>query len=110
MAPFYVSFDLDLWRYVSNNRGCNSQHKGYKLSCIEDLALLKLPEHWWNYLNEHSQGQAVKPPLKIKPILSSTPATQVFKDDKLIVRQRMPLEKLCVDILRRPCDTTNLFQ
>ena len=110
MAPFYVSFDLDLWRYVNNNRGCNSQHKGYKLYSIEDLALLKLPEHWWNYLNDHGQGQAVKPPLKIKPVLSWTPATQVFKDGKLIVRKRMPIEKLCVNILRRPCDTTNLFQ
>ncbi|KAJ7375134.1 La ribonucleoprotein [Desmophyllum pertusum] len=111
LAPAYIPMELDLWRYVSKNKGVDSDHKGFKLYKREELSLLNsLPNHWWYFLNDHGQGQAAKSPLKIKAVLSWTPAHQIYKDGKLIAAPRMPLEKLCVDILRRPCDADNLFE
>ena len=111
LSPVYVKMDLDLWRYVSFNRGAESQHAGYQLYQIEDFSRFeKLPQNWWYFLNRDGEGQAVKSPLKIKPVLSWTPAIQVFTGSKLLPSPRMPLEKICVDILRRPCGVENLFQ
>lgn len=113
LSPVYVKVDLDLWRYVSFNRGAESQHTGYRMYQKEDFSRFeKLPQNWWYFLNRDGEGQAVQPPLKIKPVLSWTPAVQVFTEGKLLPSPRIPLEKLpvCVDILRRPCGVENLFQ
>lgn len=111
LAPIYINFELDLWRYVTYNRGITSNHKGYKMYRKDELALMEsLPNNWWFFLNKHGQGQAVKNPLKIKPVLSWTPATLIYQDGKLIQGPQMPLEKLCIEILKRPCDVHNLFE
>ena len=101
LALIYINFELDLWRYVTYNRGVVSIHKGYKMYRRDELALMEsLPKNWWFFLNKHGPGQAVKNPLKIKP----------YQDGKLIEGPRMPLEKLYIDILKRPCDVHNLFE
>lgn len=111
LSPVYIKMDLDLWRYFSFNRGAESQHTGYQLYQIEDFSWFeKLLQNWWYFLNRDGEGQAVKPPLKIKPVLSWTPAIQVFREGTLMPSPRMSLEKMCVDILRRPCGVDNLFQ
>lgn len=77
---------------------------------VPDLTRLhKLPNNWWYFLNDHGEGQAVKQPLKIKPLLTWTPKKNMLTEGKLVPAPRMPLEKLCVDILRRACDVHNLF-
>lgn len=111
LSPVYIKMDLDLWRYFSFNRGAESQHTGYQLYQIEEFSWFeKVPQNWWYFLNRDGEGQAVKPPLKIKPVLSWTPAIQVFREGTLMPSPRMSLEKMCVDILRRPCGVDNLFQ
>jgi len=97
--------------YVSKNKRVDSDHEGLKLYKREELSLLNsLPDYCWYFLNDHGQGQAVESHLKIKPVLSWTPAHQINKDGKLIPAPRMPGGKLGVDILRRPCDVNNLFE
>lgn len=111
LSPVYVKMDLDLLRYVSVNGGTESRHAGYRLYQIEDFSRLnELPQNWWYFLNRDGEGQAVKPPLKIRRFPSWTPAIQVFREGKLLPSPRMPLEKICVDILRRPCSVENLFK
>ena len=74
--------ELDIWRYITNGRGLDSNHKGYKLFSIEDMSRLPLPEHWWYYLNDaHGEGHTVKPPLKIKAVLSWTAKHKICKND-----------------------------
>lgn len=93
------------------NRGVVSNHKGYKMYRRDELALMEsLPNNWWFFLNKHRQGQAVKNPLMIKPVSSWMPATLIYQDGKLIEGPRMPLEKFCNEILKRPCDVHNLFE
>jgi len=111
IASIYIPMELDVWRYVCHQKGVESKHKGYKLYTIADLCLLDaLPDYWWYYLNDHGQGQAVKSPLKIKPVISWSSRHNMYKDGKLVPAPRMPIEKLCVHILRRACGSNNLFQ
>lgn len=100
--------DLDIWRYCSRGRGEECDHKGFRLYSIHDLTRLALPEHWWYQLNEHGEGHAIQPPIKIKPILSWSPKKQIMEDNKLCKAPRLPIEKLCVDLLKRPCNMYNL--
>ncbi|CAB4044741.1 Hypothetical predicted protein [Paramuricea clavata] len=109
VAPTYIPMDLDLWRYIINGKGRESNHKGFSLYSVKDLARLRLPEHWWYTLDKygHGEGRGIQQ-LKIKPVLSWTPKHQIFKDGKLTDAPQMPIEKLCIDILRRCCNTHNL--
>ena len=53
LSPVYVKMDLDLWRYVSFNRGAESQHAGYGLYQIEDFSRFdKLPQNWWYFFEQ----------------------------------------------------------
>ncbi len=106
--PIYIIMDLDIWRYVSHGKGKASQHKGFKLFALDDLSRLPLPDQWWYWLNVHSEGQAILPPLKIKPVLSWTAKKHVFKDNKLSQAPQVPIEKLCLDLLKHPCNVNNL--
>ena len=38
-----------------------------------------LPDSWWYYLNEHGEGNAVDFPIKIKAVLSWSPAHFIKK-------------------------------
>lgn len=76
----------------------------------EDLCRFDtLPNNWWYFLDVHGQGQCIKFPLKIKPILGWTPAHQIVQNGKVISAPRVPQEKLCIHILKRSCDVHNLF-
>lgn len=95
LASIYVQVDLDIWRYVSCNKGTNSQHHGHKLYGKEDFSRFStLPQNWWYYFNEHGEGHAINFPIKIKPVLNWTPAHYVWQQNKLVPGPRTPLEKL----------------
>ena len=102
--------DHDVWRYVSHDKGTISNHRGHMMYLKEELARLEpaLPSHWWYYLDEHGEGQAVVFPIKIKPLLTWTPSYYIWLDNKLQQAPRIPQEKLLVTIARRCCNTTNL--
>jgi len=101
--------DLDIWRYVTTGRGKDSRHRGYRLYSIVDMGLLHLPDNWWYYLDEHGEGHAIEPPFKVRSFISWTPSTNMVVKGKLQQGLRMPQEKLCIDILKRSCNTENLF-
>lgn len=100
--------DFDIWRYVINGKGKESDHKGFWMYSIRDMCRLHLPDNWWYSLNLHGEGHAILPPLKIKQVLSWTCKHQILEDNILTQAPRMPIEKLCIDILRRPCNINNL--
>lgn len=101
-APFYVSIEMDMWRYVSFNKGIISNHRGHKLYQKDDFSLFRfLPNHWWYWLNKDGEGQAVDFPLKIKPVISWTLAHHIWERNKLMPGPRMPLEKLYFTHLTR---------
>ena len=105
LSPTDIHMELDSWRYVTQGRGTNSQHEGYKLYSLSDMSRLALPDHWWYYLSlEHGQGHAVKFPLKIKQVLSQTLEHQKLVEGKLVKASRVSIEKLSLHILRQPCD------
>ena len=106
--PIYIPMDLDIWRYVSHGKGQESNHRGFKLFTKADLSRLSLPDQWWYYLNSHGEGRAIEPPLKIKAILSWTPKKNIYKGNKLSQAPQLPIEKLCLEMLKRPCNVNNL--
>lgn len=108
-SPTYVPMQHDIWRYVTNGKGRDSNHVGFKLFSIADLSRLPLPDHWWYYLNNsHGEGYAIQPPIKIKPVLSWTFSHKISKNNHILEAPRLPVEKLSVDILKRPCNEENI--
>ena len=107
-TPVYVSMDLDIWRYVSRGRGELSYHKGFMLYTIQEMSRLPLPDKWWYWLNTHGEGYAIDPPIKLKSILSWTPKKHVAENGKLSQAPQLPIERLCLDMLKRPCNIENL--
>jgi hypothetical protein len=67
-----------------------------------------LPEQWWYTLNTHGEGHAIRPPLKIKQVLSWTPKHQILKNGKLTEGAQMPIERICIDFVKRSCNMYNL--
>ena len=109
LSPFYVNMQLDVWRYITYKRGTPSQHKGHFMYSKNDFARFKwLPDSWWYYLNEHGEGNAVDFPIKIKAVLSWSPAHFIKKGDKLCKASKFPLEKICISLVKRPCNVNNL--
>ena len=100
---------MDTWRYISHNKGTISEHR--KFYERDELTKFKyLPDHWWLFMNEHGEGKAIDFPMKIKHVLSWTPAHYVdTKGNKLIHANRIPLEKLCITTARKSCDMNNML-
>jgi len=69
-----------------------------------------LPEHWWYYLDEHGEGRAVDFPIKIKPLLTWSPAHHIKRAGRLVKAPRFPIEKLSVTMVKRACNLQNLDQ
>ncbi len=57
--------------------------------------------------NSHGEGKAIVQ-FKVKPILSWTPNQQIIRDGILTLAPKMPIEKICIDIITRPCNVNNL--
>ena len=109
ISPVHVPMQHDIWRYITNGKGTASRHTGFWLYSIPDLSRLPLPEHWWYFLNKsHEEGYAVQPPMKIKPVLSWTFPRKIRKDNKIMAAPRLPVERLRIDILKRPCNSENI--
>ncbi len=72
------------------------------------MSRMQLPECWWYSLNMHGEGHAILPPLKIKPVLTWTAKHLMYKDGKLEQSSQMPIEKISIELLRRPCNINNL--
>jgi hypothetical protein len=71
----------------------------------EDMHRLKfLPESWWFVLNGHGEGSAVDFPIKVKPVLSWSPSCYMPKEGKLCKAPRLPNEKLCISVIKKPCN------
>lgn len=102
--------DLDVWRFATHEKGEVSEHRGNKLYQRSEFSQLKyLPENWWYYLNDNAEGIAVDFPLKCKPVLSWSPNTFIKKDGKLCKAARIPVEKICITVIRKACDADHLF-
>lgn len=56
----------------------------------------------------HGEGKAVDFPLKIKPVLTWSPAHHYRKGGKLVQASPFPMEKLCITLIKRACDIDNL--
>lgn len=109
MSPFYVHMHLDVWRFLSYKKGTGSQHRGHVLYCKNDFVrFTTLPMYWWYYLDMHGEGKAVDFPLKIKPVLTWSPAHHYRKGGKLVQASQFPMEKLCITLIKRACDIDNL--
>lgn len=109
ISPIYVNIDLDIWRYITHGKGKESDHKGFWLYSIEDMSRMQLPETWWYILNTHGEVHAIKPPLKIKQVLKWTPKHQILENSKLTPGLQMPIEKICIDFVKRPCNIKNIY-
>jgi hypothetical protein len=98
----------DIWRYIVHGKGIPSQHRGHQMLQKDDLNKLSLPNHWWYYLDKNGEGQAIDFPLKIKPVLGWTPAHYSVVNCNIEPAPRVPLEKLCITIVKKSCNIQNL--
>ena len=106
-----ISLEHDVWRYVTFHKGKSSEHRGHFLFSNQDLSRLKyLPTHWWYFMNEHGEGTAIDFPIKIKPVLSWSSAHCFVKNGYIMKAKRLPLEKLCISIAKRPCNVNTLME
>ncbi|KAK2547465.1 hypothetical protein P5673_032547 [Acropora cervicornis] len=111
ISPFYVYIHLDVWRYLTCGKGTASQHRGHVLYSKHDFErFTALPEHWWYYLDEHGEGRVVDFPIKIKPLLTWSPAHHIKRAGRLVKAPRFPIEKLSVTMVKRACNLQNLDQ
>ena len=71
MAAAVINMDLDVWHYLTSNRGAASEHKGYTLYQNEDFDRFEtLPSDQYYRLNEHGEGKGIDFPIKAKPMVS----------------------------------------
>lgn len=91
MATIYVNMELDVWRYITDNKGAASNHKGYTLYEKEHFSHFKtLPSNWYYCLNQHGEGTAVDFPIKTKPMVSWSARRYIAGNGKLQMAPRMP--------------------
>ena len=108
-APMYINMDLDIWQYVTCRRGEVSKHRGYKLYKKMDFEALKyLPENWWYHVNKSGEGIAVDFPMKVRPVLSWSSENFLKKNGKLCRAPRMPVEKICLTVVRKACNAQHI--
>ena len=82
--------------------------KGFRLYSVEDMSRMQLPNQWWYTLNTYGEGYAIRPPLKMKQVLSWISKHQILKNGKLTHGPQMPIENICIDFVKRPCNINNL--
>jgi hypothetical protein len=109
MAAAVINMDLDVWRYLTSNRGAASEHKGYTLYQKEDFDRFEtLPSDWYYCLNEHGEGKGIDFPIKAKPRVSWSPSRYCKMNGKLQKAPRMPIEKVSLHFVRKACGIQNL--
>jgi hypothetical protein len=105
MEPSYVNIELDVWRYITYQRGEEAEYKGHKLHSKDDFGrFLGLPADWFYVLNQHGEGMAIRFPIKAKAIVSWTPSMFVSNNGTLELAPRIPLEKITIDFPKRACN------
>ena len=93
--------DLDVWRFAVHGKGEASEHRGNTLYNQDEFADLKyLPDNWWYHINNNGEGIAIDFPFKARPVLSWS-STTFIKEDKLSKAARMPVERICLNIVRK---------
>ena len=109
MAAVVTNMDLDVWRYLTSNRGAASEHKGYTLYQKEDFGRFEtLPSDWYCCLNEHGEGKGIDFPIKAKPMVSWSPSRYCKMNGKLQKAPRIPIEKVSLHFVRKACGIQNL--
>ncbi|KAK2555972.1 hypothetical protein P5673_022259 [Acropora cervicornis] len=101
ISALYVSMDLEIWRYFMNRRGNKSQNGGHLFTSLSIEGIM----------SEHSDGIAVHLLINVKPVLSWSPFHLIisyFSNGKVYKAQQFPLDKLCITIVKRPCNINNL--
>lgn len=108
LSAFYVNMQLDVWRYITYKRGTPSQHKGHFIYSKNDFSRFKwLPDTWWYSMSMEKEMQLISPS-KLRPFLSWSPAHFIKKGDKLCKASKFPLEKICISLVKLPCNVNNL--
>lgn len=61
-------------------------------------------------MSNNGEGRAIDFPLKIKPLLSWSPAPSYVKEGTVCKSPRFPLEKICVTVVKKPYNMDNLYR
>lgn len=110
-AHIYVPFDLDVWRYLTKDRGTAIGKGAFLLEKSEfDLFCNYLPTHWYYFLDLHGEGTAVEFPIQVRPFLSKSGAKNfVVGDDGTLTKAPiMHSEKLSIYFVKRACNINNI--
>lgn len=103
-AHVYVPFYLDVWRYLSRDRGSLSSRENDfdRFAC--------LPSQWYYFLNQHGEGVAIDFPVKVRPFFSRSAAKDfvVGYDGTLKKAAILYCEKLSVYFVKRACNINNI--
>ena len=93
-----------------NRKGKKYQNRGHLLFEVEDFGS-STSLSMGGIMSEHSEVIAVHFPINVKPVLSWSPFhlfIYYFSDGKVYKAQQFPLEKLCMNIVKRPWNINNL--
>jgi hypothetical protein len=110
-AHIYIPFRLDVWRYLTRDKGRGAYGSGpYLLEKHDFERFSSLPNHWYYVLNQHGEGAAVDFPMKVRPLLGKAGAKNFIVDDNgtLCKAPISYIEKISIYFVKRACNVSNI--
>ena len=109
MATIYINMELDVWHYITMNKGTPSEHIGYKMYEKQDFQRFdSLPPDWYYWLDQHGERKSIDFPMKAKPTVSWTTSKYIMNNGKLVKAPKLPVEKISLTIVKRACDINSV--
>ena len=103
-----VECEHDVYRYIFNGKGSQSNVPGATMFEKEDFERMMLPDSWFYTLNKHGDGHCVDFPIRIKPILRKSTKDYRLNAGILVESPRYLFEMLSLYMTKRPCSKDSL--
>ena len=110
-SHIYVPFDLDMWRYLTQDRGTAIGRGAFLLEKNEfDRFSPFLLTHWFYVMDLHSEGTVVDFLIRVRPFLSKSGAKNfiVGEDGNFTNAPIVYSEKLSIYFVQRACNVNNI--
>ena len=103
-SPVVIAFQHDCFRKLFSGKGRISRDKRAVMLEKDDFCQCNnyFPQGWFRCLDKNGDGAEVLFPIRLQAHLSWSTKRLHCQNGVLVESQRMPLEKLSIDFLRKP--------
>lgn len=103
LSPININLELDIWCYVTFKKGRASEHHGHFCFLSKNYPDLST--------SQHTGGTLQMNMVKVLPLISQSKSNHyLVKKGHIVKATRLPLEKLCITIAKRPCNVNTLME